>query len=384
MRNWQKSVELTVSDQRWRRVRLLLPCIAAICGLTLGGCGGGGSTAGGSGSLDVRPVWPQPGGGSTTTLPAAEQTVRVVFDSDAGLHCCLAINPTTVPIDQASGLRLLVLDQLPSGPATFTMAAFVTDFAPAPNGVTDLCQTDPPGVGAACDATRPASPSFESPAQPTTIVSGTRTQAIDISMVALPFVFDLQPALGDSIASPFPVAFAAADAVTGIDGSSVTVEAFFRSLSKRVPVQLNPCDDKTASPCSQGGQLQVTGFHAVATPVVLPAGPASLRITARNLASPPRELDFSYDFTVLPGDQAAAQTQAAAVSAQSLDSAGDRSDATAPAGSAATVKTTGILPTLTPVPVRTPTGTPAAPHPRRPTPTATATSVPQQTTEGPR
>ncbi len=340
---------------------------------------------GGTGSLDVRPVWPQPGGGSTTVLPAAaEQTVRVVFDSDAGLHCCLAINPATVPVDQASGLRLLVLDQLPSGPATFTLTAFVTDFAPAPNGVTDVCPTDPPGVGAACDATRPASPSFESPAQPVTIISGTRTQAVDISMTALPFVFDLQPAPGDSIASPFPVAFAAADAVTGIDGNSVTVEAFFRSLSKRVPVQLNPCDDRTESPCSQNGQFQVTGFHAVATPVVLPAGPASLRITAHNLASPPRDLDFSYDFTVLPGDQAAAPARATTVSAESLGTAGDRSDTAAPASSAATVSTTGILATLTPVPTRTPTGTPAPLHPRRPTPTATATSVPSRTTEGSR
>ena len=358
--------------------------VAAAYLLTLWGCGGG-SGSSGSGSLDVHPVWPQPGGGqSTAQVPAAAQTVRVTFDSEAGLRCCLAINPTTVPIDPASGLRLLVLDQLPPGPATFTLTAFATDFAPAPDGVTELCATSPPGVSQACDATRPASPAFQSPPQPVTIVAGTRPPAIDIGLVALPFVFDLQPPPGAATASPVLVAFTAADAVTGIDGNSITVEASFRSLSKRVAVTLSPCDDKTASLCSEQGRLQVTGFLAVSTPFSLPPGtpgPASLRITGDNLASPSKHLDFTYDFTVVPDSQAAI-AHAVTSSPQSLGpSAGDRTGPVTAAeqqarGTARTLSAVAVVPVLTA------TNTPVPFNRRRATPTATATPTAAYIPEG--
>lgn len=379
-------VSLSASDRRkCGRARVPLWRAAAVAAaylLTVWGCSGG-SGSGGPGSLDVRPVWPQPGGGeSTAQLPAAAQTVRVTFDSEAGLRCCLAIDPTTVPIDPTSGARLLVLDQLPPGPATFTMTAFTTDFAPAADGVTELCPTNPPGVGQACDATRPASPAFQSQPQPVTIVAGTRTQAIDVGLVALPFVFDLQPPPGDSTASPVPVAFTAADAVTGIDGNSITVEASFRSLSKRVAVTLSPCDDKTASPCSQQGYLQVMGFRAVSTPVPLPPGPASLRITGRDLASPPGELDFIYDFTVVANGQAAA-AHTVTSSPQSLGpSASDRTDPGATAEQQAR-GTTSTLSVVTVVPIRTATNTPAPVNHRPATPTATATPTAAHIPEGP-
>jgi hypothetical protein len=325
-------------------------------------------------------VWPQPGGGeSTAQLPAAVQTVRVTFDSEAGLQCCLAINPTTVPIDPVSGLRLLVLDKLPPGPATFTMTAFATDFAPAADGVTELCPTNPPGVGQACDATRPASPAFQSQSQPVTIVAGTRTQAIDIGLAAWPFVFDLQPPPGDSATSPVPVAFTIVDAVTGIDGS--TIEASFRSLSKRVAVTLSPCDDKTASPCSEQGRLQVMGFRAVSTPVPLPRGKVSLSITGDNLASPSKHLDFTYDFTVVPDSQAAA-AHTVTSSPQSLGpSASDRTDPVATAEQQAR-GTTGTLSVVTVVPIRTATNTPAPFNHRLVTPTATATPTAAHIPEG--
>jgi len=347
--------------------------------LTLWGCGGG-SGSGGAGSLDVQPVWPQPGGGeSTAQLPAAVQTVRVTFDSEAGLQCCLAINPTTVPIDPASGLRLLVLDQLPPGPATFTLTAFATDFAPAADGVTQICPTSPPGVGQACDATRPASPAFQSQSQPVTIVAGTRTQAIDIGLVAWPFVFDLQPPPGDSAASPVPVAFTIADAVTGIDGS--TIEVSFRSLSKRVAVTLSPCDDNTASLCSQQGHLQVMGFRAVSTPVPLPTGKVSLSITGDNLASPPEHLDFTYDFTVVANSQAAA-AHAGTASPQPLGrSAGDRTDPVTAAEQQANA-TASTLSVVTVVPIRTATNTPVPFNHRPATPTATATPTAAHIPEG--
>jgi len=346
--------------------------MVAACVLTLWGCGGG-SGSGGPGSLDVQPVWPQPGGGeSTVQLPGAAQTVRVTFDSEAGLQCCLAVNPTTVPIDPVSGLRLLVLDQLPPGPATFTMTAFATDFAPAPEGFTALCATSPPGIGQACDATRPASAAFQSQPQPVTIVAGTRPPAIDIGMASLPFVFDLQPPPNDSAATPVLVAFTAADATTQIDGDSITVEASFRSLSKRIAVKLSPCDDKTASPCSEQGYLQVTGFFAVSTPVPFPPGPVSLHITGRDLASPPAELDFIYDFTVI-GDSQAAIAPAVTFSPQSLGrSAGDRTDPVTAAEQQAR-GTARTLSAVAAVPVRTATSTPAPFNRRRAaTPTATA------------
>jgi hypothetical protein len=347
--------------------------------LTLWGCGGG-SGSGGSGSLDVHPVWPQPGGGETTAqLPAAVQTVRVAFDSDAGPQCCLAINPTTVPIDPASGLRLLVLDRLPPGPGTFTLTAFTTDFAPAPDGVTELCPTNPVGVGQACDPTRPASPAFQSQPQPVTIVAGTRTQAVDIGLVSLPFVFDLQPPPDNSAASPVPVAFTAADAVSGIDANSIEVS--FRSLSKRVAVTLSPCDDKTANPCSEQGRLQVMGFRAVSTPVSLPPGRVSLSITGRNLASPPGQLDFTYDFTVVANGQATA-TPAVLSSPQSLGpSAVDRTDPVAAAEQPAT-ETSSTLSALTAAAIRAATNTPAPCTHRGTTPTATASPTAAPMLEG--
>jgi hypothetical protein len=353
---------------------------AAVCVLTLWGCGG---SSGGAGSFDVQPVWPQPGGGeSTAQLPAAAQTVRITFDSQAGLQCCHAVNPSSVPIDSTSGSRLLVLDNLPPGPATFTLTAFAADFAPAPNGVTDPCPTNPPGVGQACDATRPASPSFQSQVQPVTIVAGTRPPAIDVGLAALPFVFDLHPPPGTSAASPVPVAFTAADAVTGIDGDSITVEALFRSMSKRVPVTLSPCDDKTASPCSEQGRLQVIGFRAVSTPVPLPPGPASLRITAHDLASPPVQLDFTYDFTVV-ADSPAVAARAVNFSPRSIGPpAGDRTDLITSATQQVR-DATRMLSVVTAAAIRAATNTPAPVNHHRATPTATATSTAAHIPEGP-
>jgi hypothetical protein len=288
------------------RVSHFITLGAAVCLLSGPGCGGGSSGGAGNGSLNVQPGWQQPsGGGSQPQLPSAVTTVRIVFTSDAGLRCCLAVDPRTVPIDGGSGLRLMVLDALPPGSATLTLSAFVTNFAPAPAGINDICPTNPANIGQRCDTTRLATPSFESEPQTVTIVPGTRAVAPNIDVHALPFLIDMQPAQGDSVQSPVPITFTAVDAATGIDRNSIAVEASFRSLTKRVPITLAACDDKTTSPCSAQGQFQVSGFHAVGAPVQLPPGVISLRITAQNLSSPPNQLDFSYDFTVSPGATAA-------------------------------------------------------------------------------
>jgi hypothetical protein len=386
-------VSLSASE-RWKRPLASVPlwravAMVAACLLTLWGCGGGGgSGSGGAGSLNVHPVWPQPGGGeSTALLPAAAQTVRITFDSEAGFQCCLAVDPTTVPIDPLSGLRLLVLDQLPPGPATFTLTAFATDFAPARDGVIALCATSPPGVGRACDATRPDNnASFQqSQPQPVTIVAGTRPPAIDLGMVSYPFVFDLQPPPNDSAASPVPVAFTAADAVTGVDGNSI--EVWFRALTKRPPetkqvaVKLNSCDDKTASPCSEQGYLQVMGFSAVSDPISLLPGRFSLSITVKNQASPPEELDFTYEFTVV-GDGQAAIAPAGTFPLQSLaPSAGDRTDLVTVAEQQAS-GTTITLPVVTAGANRTATNTAVPFNHVAVTPTATATPTPAEIVEG--
>jgi len=272
-----------------------------ICLLAALGCGGGSSGGGSNGSLDIQPVWEQPsGGGDGSELPAAIHTVRIVFVSDAGLRCCLALDPRTVPVDSGSGLRLLVLDALPPGPGTLRLSAYVTDFAPAAQEITDMCPTNPANVGQRCDTTRVATPSFESDPHTVMITPGTRAASPEINVHALPFLIDLHPEQGDSAESPVPIAFTAVDAATGIDGNSIAIEASFRSLTKRVPITLSACDDNTTTttPCSAQGQLQVSGFHAVAAPLQLPPGVVSLRIVVQNQALPPRQLDFSYDFTV--------------------------------------------------------------------------------------
>jgi hypothetical protein len=379
------------------RSQICSPLGVLVCVLAAWSCGGGGSSGtGGGGSLNVQRIWQQPGGGgSDVTLPSAVNIVRIVFESDAGLRCCIAVDPNAVPVDSASGLQLLLLDALPAGRATFSLSAFVTDFAPAPDGVTDACPTNPPNAGQRCDPVRPATPSFQSPPQTVTITPGTRAQAPNIEIHALPFLLDVRPAPGDSSSSPVPLAFTVVDAATGIDGSPdrINVEAVytdkeppFRSLTKRVPVTLSPCDDHSDTPCSAQGRFQVTGFRATGTPTYLPPGPASFQITAYNLDSPPSSLGedrglpyFSYDFTVLPSNAgAAADSTAAATPAESpsppagTGGAGSATDAVA--GGQAAIAGAAPPPARAPAePTRTATNTPASIAARQPTATATPT-----------
>jgi hypothetical protein len=114
----------------------------------------------------------------------------------------------------------------------------------------------------------------------------------------------------------------------------------FRPLTKRVPVELDPCLDGSGKPCSPDGNLGLSGFKARGVAEYLeylPAGPVEARITAQNLADPRRDLDFRYAFIVAPDAIATATPDAAAARA-------DRSDAAA-----------GLV-----VPTPTPTPTPEA------------------------
>ncbi|MFN8628463.1 MAG: hypothetical protein U0587_21150 [Candidatus Binatia bacterium] len=237
------------------------------------------------------------GGGA----PSAVTTVRVVFASDAGARCCIAVAPSSVPVDPASGQRLLVLDALPPGPATFTLSGFATDFAPAPTGIDSICPTNPANVGRSCDTQRPAAPSFVSDPQKVTIVAGTRAQAPTVEVYAVPFVLELYPAPGDAVQSPLSARFTTMDAVTGIDRNSIVLEASFRSLTKRIPLTLSTCDDATQTPCSPQGTLQVSGYRAISDIRTFPPDLISLRILANDLNAPPEQLDFTYTFTALDG-----------------------------------------------------------------------------------
>ena len=291
---------------------------ALLAVLGLNACGGSSGSGGGGGSLNLRPVWEQHGstralsvtrpagapvsvvsGSFGQTIPPAVTTVRIVFAADAGRSCCLAIDPTRLPIDPVTGRGFLLLDQLPIGGATVTLAGFATDFAPAEDGITDACPTDPAGTGAQCDTSRLATPSFESDAQRVTILQGTETNAGDIPVFALPFVLDTSPAPGDVVVNPVSITFTVADAVSGIDGQSITLG----TVQNGVPVASGPlttsaCNDAAAAICSPNGRLGLTGFKVVAGAQTFNVGALQVTIGARNLAPTPRTLGFSYQFEV--------------------------------------------------------------------------------------
>ena len=228
-------------------------------------------------------------------LPAAVKTVRITFDSNAGLRCCVAVVLASLP----AGQRSLVLSNLPGGAATVGLAGFNEDFAPTADAV-QICPNDSPDVSQPCDPDRIAAPSFQSDPQHVNIVSGTETDAGDIPVFALPFLLNLGPGIGSTVTNPVAVAFTVADASTGIDRQSVSAGVSQNSqAAPTVALTLTPCDDATSTPCSAGGTLHVTGFRVVRQAQTLPEGDAAARIQARNLAATtPRPLDFSYPFSV--------------------------------------------------------------------------------------
>jgi parallel beta-helix repeat protein len=281
--------------------------------LPLLGVGCGSSTGQSGGAMTFRALWESPGttasARSTQTapgspaeiasgsfgpqLPAAVQTIQIVIRSDAGARCCLAVNPQSVP----SGV--LVLDALPAGPATVTLAGFATDFAPAPSGVTSECAADPAGAGRACVTSRYAAPSYQSDPQPVSIVTGAETDAGDIPVYAVPFLLTLKPVPSSAVTSPVSFMYTVVDAVAGVDGSSINLAVTpSGQFPINVPLTVTACSDHSGTPCSPCGQLGVAGFVVSSATTSVAAGPAQARIDASNLASPPRSLDFTYPFQI--------------------------------------------------------------------------------------
>src|SRR5262249_11326056 len=163
-----------------------------------------------------------------------------------------------------------------------------------------------------CD-TLDQAPAYGSEPKAVTIFGGVRVNLGDIQVNALPFLVDIIPPPDAAVGLPVQMGLTVDDAETGIAAPSVALDItlnapqgeppVFRPLTKRVPLQLDPCKDGTGQPCSPGDNLGVTGFDATAVAEYLdylPDGPVDIRITAQNLADPPRDLDFRYRFFVGP------------------------------------------------------------------------------------
>ncbi|MDX2168347.1 MAG: hypothetical protein SF182_14835 [Deltaproteobacteria bacterium] len=321
--------------------RWSLRATLSLLSLAVVGCGGSGGSGGG-GVDGPGVVWPDRGGGSSTTLPPSVVTGRVVFSSASGEQCCVAVDPTLLT---PAGSALLVLDDLPPGPATVTIAGFPTDFAPAVPGITETCKTVRSSGVEPCDPTRAASASFESAPLPVNIVAGAQINLGDVAVSALPFVLEgfapaqdeaVQPT-GDEIVN---FDFTVADAVTGVAADSVALDltvnvpdttqpSQFRALTKRIPLTLTPCTDGSGNPCNKDADQDLAGFGATGIAQYFPAGPAEVRITAQNLADPAKSVDFRYAFEILPVPTAtpttapSTETPTVDAAAVGLDSAAD-------------------------------------------------------------
>jgi hypothetical protein len=351
-----------------------------LLGLLGTGCGGGSSSGGGGGGSMNDITWPTRDGGMTTELPPAIMTGRVFFSSATGEQCCVAVDPSLLSGSAQRGLA--ILNDLPPGPATVTVAGFTTDFAPTIPGVTTTCSTTvPQNAAKACDQTLVAAPAFESPPLSVTIVAGAQTNVGDVPMDAFPFLFDFSPAQGASAPAPVQFALTVVDAVTNIQRDSVALEVSFdvpdpqggsgspfRRLTKRVTLELNACEDGSNQPCSPQGNLDLAGFAATGTAPELPEGEVEARVTAENLGDPPRALDFRYPFFVLA-------TPTATATATPTGDAAAQADATAHGDAAEKAAALGDSGTAGETPAPTLPRRAAAQSERNP-PTPTATPKP--------
>src|SRR5262249_38926852 len=154
------------------------------------------------------------------------------------------------------------LTDIPPGPATLELAGFAQLPAPGVDDVSATCATDPP-LGQPCGAVGSAPPSFESSPADITIIPGQPVQGQDIGVLAFPFLINLQPGPGGSIPGPVVFTFTIADAVFQLDPNSISIEitpAGGAPIGPFTPT-LRACDDTGATPCSDGGVLEVSGFH---------------------------------------------------------------------------------------------------------------------------
>jgi hypothetical protein len=348
----------------------------------LDGCGGEQATR----TPPPRPTRPP------SILPPIVDTGRVVFVSRSGESCCVAADPALLPPVPQPGQTTLVLDDLPIGPATVTVAGYIGDVAPAPAGVTATCKTLSATGVRPCAPSQNASAAYETDPVPVVIRPGALVNLGAVELVARPFVLDFTPPQNTQVPHPVDVAFTVVDAMSGIAAPSVAIDitldvaqgepAVFRPQTIRVPLALEPCLDGSARPCSREGDLGLSGFKArgvVESLSSVEAGPAAARITAQNLADPPRALDFTYMFRVLPlptRTPVATSTPTPTWTPEPTRTPTERPTATDTA-SATVTRTRTRTPTITQTPIDTATRTATAVPPTR---TPTETPVPTPTT----
>lgn len=264
------------------------------------------------------------------------KTVRLTLESSDGSRCCTAVS-------SALPERRLVLNPLPVGDVSVTLAGFPTDFAPA-DGITARCVTDPVDVGQPCDPSQFAATSYRSDPKRVTIESGIVTEAGEIPVYSTPFWLDFAPPPNGSASNPVTVGFAVVDAAEEIDTDSIAIEAagvLVAAADRQV------CDDHdgTSRPCSGGRLLEVKGYVVAGEPQILSGSPILVRVGAHNAGG--HSQDFRYPFALVPGTPTVTPSEPPA-------------------------------PTDTPVSTTTPTDTPSVTptHSPTPAPSLTATAVP--------
>jgi hypothetical protein len=395
-----------------RRSRVPRRRYAVLIALLVGSsCGGGGSSD--SGSVNFGAVWQQPGtatpapgtpratpGGGTrdtgafgTTLPPSVNTVRIVFDSPK-LRCCIAIQPSTIPPDPQTGRREIVLEPLPTGPATIGIFGYPSLTAPAPaGGPVSICPTQPSGVGAPCPTGGTDTPSFASDPTPLTIEPGAVADVGQVPVRSVPFVIASSrlPAPESAAPSPSEISFVVADAISGVDPSSVRAQITDAlGMVSGASLDLSPCDDGGSAPCSPGGGLEVKGLRATAAARDFPVGNTTVRVLARNLATPAESVDTQWRFhaeSPLPLPSATRTPTATATlvptGTATLRSTATPTRTTTSTSAPSSTPTPSVRPsptsTLTPRPTPTPTAKPTATDTRLPSLTPTRSSTPTPT-----
>jgi hypothetical protein len=255
----------------------------ALAGL-IAGCGSSGGSGRASGQLSLNVVWqrlplasvagrPAPAvavpPGFTTELPAAVTTITAVFQAPT-LQCCVKIDPRNPQLIGAAGDHVLVLNQLPVGSATVTLAGFAGAVGSAPSGVSGVCTTQPVDVGAPCDIT-PAAPDYQSNTQPVVITAGIQ---FDTPLIEL-FAVGPPTAVPTATSSPPPPTATSAATPTetpsAILTDTPTPSVTSPSTATETPVQTVTA---TNTPPTE---------NATPTPTATPANTA----TATQTASPP-------------------------------------------------------------------------------------------------
>jgi hypothetical protein len=337
-------------------------------------------------SLDVSTEVPgaPPGGFPPDGVPDSVKTLRVVFEGEDGYRCCVAVDPLAAPQDPTTNRRFIEIDRPPAGEAILRIDGFPTDFVPTINGITEVCPMIPPAVvKGPCEQGRIWPPSFRSRPKRVVVPSSGRGDAGKIELPAVPFLVDFQPPQDAVIDSPVSFTFTIADAISGIDESSVQLDVIDGNNSTPIALDLVACDDEEPMTCSPNGELAVMGFKVQSASVPLTSS-VEVRIRATNLAPTPETMDFIYSFRIVtptpthtPTDTATAVNTATPTATNTATQTPSSTATNTPLNTVTLTATPSSTPTGTPTGTRVPTSSPT----RTPTPTVTntPTATPTQT-----